>query len=91
VLTNLDNFRNGPKDFVFDFAPVFWLMSDVSSPERAGMIDDRSESDPFEIRMVDVGAQSLRVAIKRSFSMCRGSGVSLPRSRPAQAFACALR
>jgi poly(3-hydroxyalkanoate) depolymerase len=64
-------------------------MGDVSQDlERAAMTDDDSDSDAFEVRTIEVGTQSLRVAIRRGqkgrppLLLFNGIGASLELAKP---------
>ena len=70
-------------------------MSEIlGSLKRAVMADDKSDSNAFDVRMIEVGAQPLRIAIKRGpkgrppFLLFNGIGANLELAKP---FMCALK
>jgi poly(3-hydroxyalkanoate) depolymerase len=64
------------------------MREDRGNLDRAVMFDDESDSAEFDIRMIEVGAQALRVAIKRGprgrppFLLFNGIGSNLELAKP---------
>ena len=64
------------------------MREDLGNLDRAVMSDDLSDSAEFDIRMIEVGTQALRVAIKRGpkgrppFLLFNGIGANLELAKP---------
>jgi poly(3-hydroxyalkanoate) depolymerase len=64
------------------------MREDLGNPDRAFMSDDEADPAEFDVRMIEVGAQPLRVAVKRGpksrppFLLFNGIGANLELAKP---------